>query len=90
MKTNADIIIDGLLARVRELESSVADRDFTLKAVGRFIKDSDINQLDGEQSKAFVRNFNGYTFDLPSAGGFEDVETHPNDFDSLIKFMLDD
>ena len=89
MKTDKDIMIDGLVARVRELESSVADRDFTLKAVGRFIQDTDLNQLNDEQSKEFIRNFNGYTMDLPSAGGFDDTGTHPDNFDDLIKFMLD-
>jgi len=88
MKDNKDIIIDGLMARIRELEVDVTDRNYSLEVVGRFIKETTFNKLSEEQSKELNKNLDDYIEDMPCSGAFDFVETDPDVFIEIMNYML--
>ena len=88
MKTDKDIIIDGLMARIRELEAQVDDRNYTLSAIGDFIGNCDNNKLSNAQTAELVRNFDSYAQDLTVSGVFDYLETKPDDFIEIVDYMF--
>lgn len=87
-KSNNQIIIDGLISRVRALEVEVRDRDFSLKMMTEFLSNHKENGLTAEQTKGLVWQFDGYVGDLCCSGLFDYIETDTGVFTELMTANL--
>lgn len=87
-KDNNQIIIEGLISRIRELETDVRDRDFSLKMMSEFISSHEENKLTSVQTKKLVRDFYWHTQDLCCSGLFDHIETDTDVFVELMTSSL--